>query len=332
MINLDDEESVKKALRKALGREPREDIWEELVNLSYVSDAIIDGEIDNVLEHYTEQDERYPLQRSAKPKIRSFVSEPPDERLQYIWKILAWDAEHEPEVISFRQEVLDNKLISENKVLDWINKLKNKEQPKDILKTKSIKFSFKASPHMAIELANAGGKIDADIDLKSVNTPNKTEGKTILIPYGGILGRLFKLSEHLRSRYDWRESEAVKLILSGIAPKPLLGYGSISSHPFYQSLNKIDLKISIHLSQNEVARVYSKFRSQLSPLFQNRNRPMSEKHIQLAFFYHTHKPMKYREMMIIWNGEHPSKNPYIQVTNFARDAKHAHLRLLGLKQ
>lgn len=92
------------------------------------------------------------------------------------------------------------------------------------------------------------------------------------------------------------------------------------------------MELSLHLSPKKAAAFYGRVKGKLLSFYypgHKRDRPMTAKHLNLAVFYHTHPSMKGAEIMSAWNRGHPQYR-YDIVTNFLRDAKHAHDRLVSL--
>lgn len=338
MIRLKSEQDVYQALKTELGHEPREDIWEELVTDRYVDDAIYVGNINELLERYKLQEERYPTSRKRGQEI---YTEPPDERLMYSSKVLAWDAAQEQPVIDFRQEVLGGKLLSPDQIGPWIEDLAAREngdgisyitvrRPKGI-EVKLMPTEWLLQPPLVIERQKWLG-LKKEVLSYGVYSMTDKEWvpSAIPVPEGGTLERLFNLSKYLGSKYSWGEAEATMFILTGLIP-PLLLAQSTPKWRRYAPIT-VTMELSLHLSPKKVAAIYGKVKKRLLSFYypgHKRDRPMSKKHLELAIFYHQHLGKKGAEMMSLWNKEH-EEHKYDILTNFLRDAKHAHDRLVSL--
>jgi hypothetical protein len=267
--------------------------------------------------------------------------EPPDERLKYLSEILALDAAKELSVINFRHDVLNNQLLAPDKVKAWIEDIANKEQSNNpsigrmeltIQRPPGIKLrptNRGLIPEPPLVIDKAGMITGASWELLYYSVPGDKWQYSVFVPWGGILEKLKGISEDLHKQYTWQKAQATNFVLTGAIPLLSLCYSTLSFSSPYFALSTITMKVSPHLSPKEVARIYARARNSLIKFYgHERNRPMSKKHLELAVFYHTHQGMKGAEMMSAWNKEHPEYKRYDQVTHFARDAKHAHDRLV----
>lgn len=338
MIKLKSKQDVYQALKAKLGHEPREDIWEELVTDRYVAEAIQDGNINGLLERYKRQEERYPTSRK---RGREIYTEPPDERLMYSSKVLAWDASQEQPVIDFRQEVLGGKLLSLDQIGPWVEDLAAREKGNIIsyitvrlpngIEVRLMPREWLLQPPLVIE-REKWLKLKKEFLSYGVYsmTHKKWVPSSIPVPEGGTLERLFNLSKYLGSKYSWGEAEATMFIVTGSTPLLLLA----QSTPRWRRYAPITvtMELSLHLSPKKVVAIYGKVKKKVLSLYypgHKRDRLMSKKHLELAVFYHQHRGKKGAEMMSLWNKEH-EEHKYDTLTNFLRDARHAHDRLVSL--
>ncbi len=299
------EQSVYQELTHKLGRAPRQDIWQELVEDAFVEDAIVTEDLSPVLKRYKELNNESP---PLKSKEKNAHQELPDIRLKYLSEILAYDAAKEPPVIDFRRDVLHDQLLSPDDVKNWMEDTARKAQGDNPDKEGMIT-----------------GK---RVELLSYAVQGDKWTYYVPIARDGILERLKRLSGYLARRYTWQEPQATTFVLTGLIPLLPLAQTTIHFQSFYPALNTMTIKLNPRLSPDEVAGIYTRARHHLMAKGQKRNRPMTKKHLELGVFYHTHQGMKGAEMMSIWNKEHPG-DTYFQVANFDRDVKHAHDRLVG---
>ncbi len=301
MLNTD--EDVYRELTHKIGKAPRRDIWQKLVDESYVEDTIVTGELSVVTDRYRELNNRPHLQKSKEKDVHK---EPPDIRLKYLSEILAYDAAKEPPVIDFRRDVLHDQLLSPDEVKNWIDGIASKERGDN-------------APVM-----------NTDERIKLLSYAVQGDNWTYHVPEAGnvMLKKLRMLSGYLARRYTWQEPQATTFVLTGLIPLLPLAQTTIHYQSLHPTLNTVTIKLNPRLSPDEVAGIYTRARHHLMAKGQKRNRPMTKKHLELGVFYHTHQGMKGREMMNIWNKEHPG-DTYSQVANFDRDIKHAHNRLVG---
>lgn len=320
-------------LRRQLSRDPREDVWSELEESGYVSQVLEacshedqEVELASLLEHYKTQDRRYPA--GARPRSDSppkpVAEGPPSERLGYLSQLVALDAACEPAVIRFREEVLGGQLLDPS---DW----------------NVYPFGSGAMAHwLSEQSAKNPEQFEADI----VYWPDGVD-QTLDVcrmksyiaidpeyrPEGGPVAWLHEISAHLGSQYRWKYGDAQWFVLTGEVPR-LASMNVLRESRFrYPGLARVTLTVDFALSPREIAEWYTKYRKDIlnyeSPeSVGKRNRPMTTKHLALAVFLHAHQGEKYGHLMRLWNEERPEWR-YTQVTNFARDAKHAHERLTG---
>ena len=305
-----DEQWVYDALKHKIGKKPRQNIWDELLDSGYVNEAKMDGDLRAVVEHYYKQDKRYPVVRPHKPRKKKEYEESPDSRLDHLSEIMAWDAERNQEVVNFRKDVLRGKLLSPDKIQEWVEGMQRNERGDD---------PSTARHEGSVERLSYG----------VVDKNKKWLKASVPVARGGILEKLKGISDSLHSRHGWKEVQATLFILTGLKPRITTAYSTSSPHPSYPALNTVTITVSAHLSPKQVAGVYARARSELLGNVPRRNRPMTKKHLELAVFYHKHKGMKGSEMMTIWNKEHEGYKPYMWLAHFDRDAKHAHDRLVG---
>lgn len=222
-------ESVYGGLKKHLGREPREEIWDELVRDGYVNEAISDGDISGVLNRYQNQDERYPIHRSQKKQHNGVYEEPPDEWLKSLSEILAWDAAQEPKVKSFRHDVLNDCLLAPDEVTAWMKELNSKEGGT----AGSTHIIARLSPGTRgvlpglfygkpVSFGEEGEVLSMYIDILPYSVPGSQIIGHVGVKTGAVSERLKKISESLHVRYTWPQSQAVGFVLTGKFPLLLL--------------------------------------------------------------------------------------------------------------
>lgn len=330
---LRNKEDVRRALRKELGTEPREEIWDEILERHYIDEAINDDNIISVLDFYRQQNERYSLS-SGKRFLKTHHEEQPDEKMKYIYQIMIWDAAHEPEVIKFRKEVLKDDIIPANEAQNWINRqiteARSKDKQVELGKTNISRPEILLVNQDLSETRTRGWQEESEfrglgwVDKDGFNYCNPSEG--------GILFKLLDASLLLEAKYTWDRNHATLFVLSGVnPPPPSLAYGNVDLNKSYPALDAIAVDLPIYLSPREMGEICARIKKALFPSNKRRNRPMTEKHLKLAVFYHTNRDLKLLEMMKKWNKEHPEYKKYESVTFFGRDAKSAYERLVGLK-
>jgi len=300
-------------LKHEIGREPRQNIWNELVDSQYVSQAQKDDDLREVIEHYRTQDKRYPPVRPRRTQKRKEYDELPDSRLEHLSEIMAWDAAGNPDVIDFRKVVLHDEFLSPDKIQEWIEEMERNERGDD---TSRVRHEGQ----------------DEGLSYAWRDKQKQWQKASVPVTKGGVLEKLKGISDRLQSRHGWQKGQPVVFILTGLKPRLNIAHSTSYLHPFYPALNTVTITVSPHLSPKQVAGIYIRASSKLLNNVRRRNRAITKKHLELAVFYHKHKGMKGAEMMRIWNKEHEGREgykPYSGLSHFDRDAKHAHDRLVG---
>ena len=119
---------IRAALARRLGREPKEEIWERLVEEAYVRDVWLEiAEIDYLEEKYRQF-----------ARIPDVLLQPPrgatdsglrQIRLQILSDLTARQAATEESVIAFRQKHLTEGLLKREEVVEWITRQAKKDGP-----------------------------------------------------------------------------------------------------------------------------------------------------------------------------------------------------------
>lgn len=121
-------EDVCQWLTKKLGAEPRADIWNELVDERWVDEVLhmssadeAGDALEQLVAHYRAQDKRFPAQRAVQARERLRRSGAPDEREDYIAKLVALEAAQDTLVVRFHSEVLGGQQLELNQVSEWVS-------------------------------------------------------------------------------------------------------------------------------------------------------------------------------------------------------------------
>ena len=144
---------------------------------------------------------------------------------------------------------------------------------------------------------------------------------------GGVLERLWVLSDDLEQTFHWSPAQATTYVLTGIPPVIETMASYVDRRNAVPALSRITITADPALSPHEVAEQYRQLRQ---AFIGARHRDLSGKHLALAAFL-ARRPkanLKWAELMAEWNGEHPDW-VYTQPTNFGRDCAQATRRLLG---
>jgi len=151
----------------------------------------------------------------------------------------------------------------------------------------------------------------------------------------GVSGRLRLLKDkvtQLLGSVPWDdEADAVDFILTGtVAPLPLAHLTAIPAH--LPALSRLEMKVDPRLGPREVSSLYSEGRAEF---VEGRDKPMQEKHIELAVFCAEQltSTARWHELRTQWNERFPQwsfEESDPMARRFARDARAAYKRVVGL--
>ena len=327
-------EEIKVALTRRLGHEPKEEIWNRLVEEDYVRDVWLQiAEIDGLEKDYR-QFSRMPRFLLRPPKSAA-DSGSRQIRFQILSDLIAHQAAAEKGVILFRRQHLTERLLKREEVVEWIARQAEEDGPA----SRHVRFPIPGDH----ELTRRNGRFIIEPPLTISDIPPATQFEVELLSYashehksdefvpvrhGGTLDRLRMLSKSLARRYAWQEAQATTFVLTG--KTPLLsglrgGFRMRFGQPF---ASRITMDIDPTLTPEEVAEQYKKLRARL---IGTRYRSMTEKHLRLAEFYGGHKPegTTWVALMDKWNHSQKKNWRYNRFEAFARDCKQAWHRLMG---
>lgn len=334
-------EDVHATLREVLEEEPRDDVWQELVEDHYV-EPILTGEDDaafaRLVERYKRQAHRYPAtgrKQSGVPRGRPAA----DPTGTALGQLFALDAAADEDVVAFRRDVLGGQLLPPEQVHPWISEVFAREGG-----TRYISVPF---PHELKVQRRGHARFVDRADLPSEVPVRELTSRVLRYvsagregasaestAYGGVLDRLRDLSRSLERSFRWSEASACNFVLTGIAPPVTTADWRVTFGFPYYATDRITLNLSPQLSPKAVAQLYSNLQrqlSQLSPLPLARRRHLTEKHSTLAVFTHEHRHlggMKWDDIRRLWNQTYPAWT-YERMETFARDADQAWGRLTG---
>jgi len=340
----------RKRVQREIGKVP-DVVWKEVVKDGWIEYANVDEEeeqgaglrtlIDTV-EKEMHKCEVY----SVGPKIPKHQQGqdtpprevPPDKRFQALSKIISILASRDEEILKFRQQVLNSKLLKPGEVPEWIKSTAKKEGH-----TLTVTLNVSRGNNYSESLVEIAKQLALDIKQRkftpgvaygivtlSYINPSSEWTETVPINKSGILGWL----KHLARQYEtfWPEAGAVHFILTGIAyPISQAKVGIKLKSP---GLSKVTLEVSPHLPGAKVAKYYLEERKKLLRDIgrkEEKSRKLTEKHLALAVFAVEESgswAMKLRK----WNRKHPQwAYPDTARSTFARDCRTAYERLTGWK-
>ena len=329
-----DYEEIRAELADRLGHEPKEEVWNRLVEEDYVREVWEETAKIEYLEENYHVFNRVPkeLSRPAKSSMDIGIRQ---LRLQVLSDLTAQQAATEKSVNAFRRQVLPGGLLKREEVVEWIERKAAEDGPASRYLRIPIPDGYKAirrdrriftEPPLTISGASPASQIE--VELLSYASPDDQWVRRIPVKHGGPLGRLKALSQLLARRYKWMEAQATTFVLTDTSPL-LSSLRARFSIDFSQPVSsRITMEIDPTLTPEEVAGQYKKLRASLIGA---RYRSMSEKHLRLAEFFKGHKPegTTWATLMNKWNHSQDRGWDYVRFETFARDCKQAWQRLMG---
>lgn len=313
-------DDVRQALARLLGRDPRPNIWSFLVKKRWPSDVLAgDATLDELFREY--RDLETLGQPEQKPPIVREL--PPDKRDWALSRILAVEAARWPEVRAFRQDVLGGRLLSPQDVPAWIEAQAAADGPSTLwIRLPLPPGASPAQWFSALAELSEHERGQLSVAVQSETLQFALDGWTATVPVrrNGTLGRLKRLAQQLEP--FWPEAWAVLWVLTATVPPIPRARVKQTFRGFERDL--ITLEVNPRASKEEVAELYAKARADV---FKGPDRPMTEKHLELAVFFAAHEGTL-RELMDRWNAAHPTW-AYREFTNFGRDARQAYRRVTG---
>ena len=327
-------DEIRAALAGRLGHEPKEEVWDRLVEEDYVREVWEEtAEIDYLEEKYHEFS-RIPV-CLLQPTKGAIDSGPRQIRLQILSNLTARQAATEKGVIAFRRQYLTERLVERGEVVEWIEgQAKEDGRPSSYLRVpvpdgyELVRNDGHVFTDPQLTISNTTSAIQVDIELLSYASPDDEWVRRIPVKHGGTLDRLRLLSRSLARRFTWQEAQAATFILTGISPKLSSLRGGIRMAFSQPVSSRINMEIDPTLTPEDVAERYKNLRASL---IGTRYRTMSEKHLRLAEFYGGHKPegTTWAVLMDKWNHNQNRGWEYYRFEVFARDCKQAWRRLIG---
>jgi hypothetical protein len=259
--------------------------------------------------------------------------------------LLAREAAKEPDVISFREEVLQGETLPHAEVERWlIERAENDRQPMMWLSVPVIPdpqgpFITRnptdlADTFSAFTRWRVGyeGVIMSPIETRYIEygVPGDPWRHIQQVAPGGVLERLWKLSKNLCFRYPWTEAQATMFVLTGLRPEARSVVGHVRLVPRLQAATRITLTVDPSVTPQDLSERYHRERTGLLP---NRLRALSDKHLRLAaFIAQSDEDESWESKMKKWNNTYPETEypgyRYDNRRNFSRDAAQVCQRLL----
>jgi hypothetical protein len=121
---------------------------------------------------------------------------------------------------------------------------------------------------------------------------------------GSPLDRLRRLASALSESYPWQASQAAAFVLEGQIPlaTALWLHFPQPLHEERPRRAKLVIEVDLWMPAGDVLRAYRKVQRQVLP---GHNKPVSLRSIELVNFVFRHRRAKWRELLELWNSEHP---------------------------
>ncbi|MDI7245864.1 MAG: hypothetical protein QME92_00080 [Bacillota bacterium] len=313
----------------------RDDIWQVLDDEGYVKE-VLDGfpdAFEDMQKKYRYLHKRFPAQAHAQKKEER-KEIPPDQRLGALAQILAIEASRLPEVIAFREEVLQGRLLKVEEVSGWIRREAEKQGAGSLWVRLPLPDGCRPSSSRGLRWlscladlpddAKSTWPVQWDAETLAYPGPEDKWVERVAVARDGPLGQLKRVADALLRRFPlWQEAQAVAFVLCDAIPMLPKARGTLRVSSVAPS--RITLELDPRLSAREAAGFYAQLRKEA---LKGPDRPMTEKHLRLAVFLAEHPDMAWEALKGQWNRAYPAW-AYSDRRYFARDAKAAWERVTG---
>jgi hypothetical protein len=258
-----------------------------------------------------------------------------DEAVSILYAV---DAAARPRVSAFRREVLRGRLVSSDRVEDWIKRRAHSDgKPTPYIRV-PIPKGFEQDPNGVTMTIKPAPFRPGDLVIPQYDTLDVALPEVGVVPFkvhtGGVLDRLRILADELARRYGWRPGEASTFVLTDgipLVPSVRSSWSTTLGGNAPTPRAQVVLTVDPAITPNDLRDRYGHERNEL--FGGRRHRTISEKHLRLAA-HDLLQPGESSpsERMAAWNeiSDHLPGYRYGHVANYARDAKMARARLTAL--
>jgi hypothetical protein len=337
---------VWKEIEAALGHRVSKDeraLWQSLIT-PYIEQRITWDELINPIRAVW-------AGRSPSHAIEEMVKSPQPApsvkgitRATVLEEVVTAHAAQDPEIVQFREAVLEGTLLKEHEIQPWIAQQQEKERERPALFLDAVPLpaghdirdgvhgGIVPDPPLSVGEEHPAGRLR--VDLLDYGTPDSTWVQRVPVAHGGVLARLHYLSATLAQRYHWQAAQATAFVLTGLPPvlHTIDATWDMSSFQTQTgsvtALSRLVLSIDPTLSPKEV---HDYFQSIRQRLLGAKWRDLKENQLALArFAIHRAPEEPWEQRMAAWNTEFPQwsykeKN----LGHFRRDCQHAIEKLLA---
>ncbi|MBA2275022.1 MAG: sulfotransferase [Actinobacteria bacterium] len=219
------------------------------------------------------------------PRPAPLLSQPGSDRKEMFSFLLAHEAAKDPEVTSFRGDILGDRLLSLDHSPAWIAEQAQKDGA--------------GRPDQTLEYL--GGSASP------LRQPTNE---------GGVLERLGLLSSKLAEMYGWDRSQASTFVLTGLSPiASNIRTTTVGGVPL-SSTSRIVLEVNPAVTPRQLSKHYKRARARVT---QGKSDDTTNKQRKLAVFVAERTDGDWSELMKSWNEEFP-KWCYQDAKSFQREA------------
>jgi hypothetical protein len=341
-----------------------DDLWEwmrergKLALYEDMGEAELEEHLDDVEEEYLEYEEvarlgqralrGLPLERAEGPRGVG-EAEPltggVGARVAAYSRFLAGVARGEPDVASFRQEVLGGRVLSEEEAYRFVRSPILATAPReclegfpDLLAVEGRIITWRED-EIELELTRpVRRRWRGRSAWELLRYPQEGREEVVRVASQSVLGELRRLASRLAERYGWQEGQAVWFLLTDRTPWVSPGSWRLASRfaPFAVR-PVVVMEVEPWLPPAAVMDAYRRIQRQLGL-----GRNVGEKALALVSFLADHMAVRlageprlefppWRKLMALWNESHPDQR-YEDVRRFARDCRAALERVVLKRQ
>ncbi len=343
---------TKQQVERALGMPVSDAIWKYAVDENFVSEATSDvgdhpdpvawlaKEIQKLIALGSPAGERQLAEGFVRGRRRQRRQKGLPLRREVISELLAGIARRKAEVQAFRERYVPAHLLKHKEVAEWIrSRVAETQYPHGLL----VKLPTGLFPRINQEgryhlppgaLEGLPIENPAPLEMLDYSQPDNQWVQRSPAGRDGVLRELQLASQELARVFGWQAAQATVFVLTDNVPLVpsfmiTVSRGSVVKDfdvpRRLRCLARITLTIDPAIAPSEVAEHYGKTRAEI---LARTPRALSEKQMHLAAFC-CNLPLLQPSNMMEWNSAYPQWE-YGRFSNFNRDAKRAHARLLDL--
>ena len=263
-------------------------------------------------------------------------------RTKVLAEIVATHANRDPEVVQFREEVLEGTLLKGHEIQLWITQEQEKERERPAIFLDAVPLpvghdirdgvygGIVPDPPISVGEEHPAGRLR--FELLDYGTPDNAWVRRVPVAHDGVLARLHHLSSTLAQRYRWQPAQATAFVLTGLPPA-LSAIDATWDPSFFQTqaggvtaLSRLVLTIDPTLSPKEVHNYFQAIRQRI---LGSKWRDLNESQLELArFALHRAQEESWQQCMAAWNTEFQRWSYGDDLGHFRRDCLHAIQKLM----